>query len=233
MAQKATSTPGLGTRLQAGWKGPRPPPLLPPAGPAASRCPYPGVGAGSPLLSAALGEAVLGPAPSPEQPSGSATLPARETPAAGVPGKQDPGVAQGAVADPAPPSLVGPLTYWSAAAWARTPRGAPVESCSPGEPCSPPRPPWSGWGVSPPSCGTEERGRGGEGGSFGKMPQHRGAAGGGGERRGLCSGAPCQLHAPALSRRRPAGHCGAGAAAALTICSTTGCHRGGSQRAPL
>ena len=118
------------------------------ARPAASCCPYAGAGAGCPLLSPALGEAVLGLAPSPEQHSGSATLPAHGTPTAGVPWKQDAGVDQGAVAGP---SLLGPLTYWSAAAWARTPRRAAGESCSPGEPSSPPRPPWGVWGVSPPS----------------------------------------------------------------------------------
>ena len=125
-----------------------------------------------------------------------------------------------------------PLTHRSAAAAPCTLRRASGESCSPGEPW-PPRPPWGGVGVAPPSCGTEQRGRGGEGGSFGETPWRCGAAGGGGERRGLRSGAPRQSHAPALSRRRPAGHCALGAAGVLTTCSAVGSHKGRSQRAPL
>ena len=102
-AWKAMSAPGLGTRLQTGWKGPRPvPPPLSSARPAASCCPYPGAGAGSPLLSPVLGEAVLGPAPSPEQHSGSAVLPASATPTADGLGKQDPGIDQGAITGPSP-----------------------------------------------------------------------------------------------------------------------------------
>lgn len=116
---------------------------------------------------------------------------------------------------PALPRPTGLLTHRSAAAGPWTPWGTPVESCSPAKPCASPRPPWGGGGVSLPSCGTEERGH--ERRSFGKMPQHRRAARGGRERRGLHSGAPRQLRAPALSRRRPAGHCGRGAAATLTV----------------
>lgn len=134
---------------------------------------------------------------------------------------------------PALPRATGPLTHQAAPAGPWTPRRAPVESCSPGKPRPPPRPPWGGWGVSPPSCGTEERGSGGKGGSFSETPRRCEAAGGVRERRGLRSGAPRRLRAPALSRHRPAGHCGLGAAAALTTCSAVGCHKGRSQRAPL
>ena len=101
-AQKGTRAPSLGTRLQMGWKGPRPPLRLPGARPAASCCPYPAAGAGSPLLSPTLREAVLGQSPSPKQHSGSAVLPTRGTATADVPGKQDPGVYRGAVAVPSP-----------------------------------------------------------------------------------------------------------------------------------
>ena len=126
---------------------------------------------------------------------------------------------------PAVPRPTGPPTHQSAVAAPCTPRRVPVESSSPGEPC-PARPPWGGWGVSLPSCGTEERGRSGEGGGFGKMPWCHGAAGGGRERCGLRSGAPRRLRAPALSRHCPAGHCGLGAAAAFITCSAVGCHKG-------
>ena len=232
-ARKAMSAPGLGTRLQTGWKGPRPPPhcLVPGQLPLAAHIPEQEPG---PLCSLpswgrlcwarlpALSSILAVPCSLPVRPPlpmcwGNRTLASIRVRSLA----------------PALPSPAGPLTYWSAAAWARTARGALVESCSPGEPCSPPRPPWGGWGVSLSSCRTEERGKGGQGGSFGETPQHRGAAGCSEERRGLCSGAPCQLHTPALSRSRPARHCGAGAMAALTICSAMGCHRGRSQRAPL
>ena len=59
---------------------------------------------GPPLLSPALGEAVLGPAPSPEQPwpLGSIMPTTHGTPTASAPGKRDPGVEQGALAGPSP-----------------------------------------------------------------------------------------------------------------------------------
>ena len=105
---------------------------------------------------------------------------------------------------PALPRATGPLTHQAAAAGPWTPCRAPVESCSPGEPRPPPRPPWGGWGVSPPSCGTEERGRGGKGGSFSETPRRCEAAGG--VRKtwaalGGSSPSPCSCPVPSLSCR--------------------------------
>jgi len=85
------------------------------------------------------------------------------TPAGSVPGTRDPGVEPAALPGPSPAQTRRALTHRSAGAGPCTSRGAPRESCSPGEPRPPPRPPWGSWGVSPPFCGTEEMGRDGEG----------------------------------------------------------------------
>ena len=106
---------------------------------------------------------------------------------------------------PALPRASGRLTHQSAAAGPCTARRAPVETCSPGEPCPPPRPPWGGWGVSAPSCGMEGRGRAGQGGSFGEMPwPHRGCRGRRGKMWAVLRGsslAPCSCPVPSPSCR--------------------------------
>ena len=55
--------------------------------------------------------------------------------------------------------MLGTLTHQHAEAAPRSLRRALVEIFSPGEPHSPPRPPWGCWGVSPPSCWMRAEGR--------------------------------------------------------------------------
>lgn len=84
------------------------------------------------------------------------------------------------------PTLLGTLSHHYAATAPRSPRRAPAEVYSPGEPHSLPRPPWGGWEVSPPSCGMRADGG------------RHGAARGRGKQCGLRSGAPRQNCAPCL-----------------------------------
>ena len=131
-------------------------------------------------------------------------VPARGTPAASVPRKWGPGVEPVVLAGPGSASPGGPLTHRSAGAGPWTPRRALAESGSPGEPPPLPRPPWGGWGVSPPSCKMEESlgGRGGQlKGNTSAAQGCRGRQGKTWAALGVSSPAPCSCPVPSLCRQ--------------------------------